>query len=178
MNAHPTAMPLFLLSLATLPTGCFGACRSFEEPRFYEESDCVEGEAPDEPALVVGTTEGEAFTEMSDGEALLIDYGPQGGQHFYVSARVAGAQADDFVELTLEGVPSAQSIASVPACAAGWSELQNMALEVPTDEERSDLLRVLLLRCETTDCDRYGEGAGSAPSVVAEAAVEITVVQE
>jgi hypothetical protein len=53
-----------------------------------------------------------------------------------------------------------------------------MALEVPTDEERSDLLRVRLLRCETTDCDRYGEGAGSAPSVVAEAAVEITVVQE
>jgi hypothetical protein len=178
MTSTRPAIPLVLLSLATLPTGCFGSCQGFDEQRFYESTDCVPGDSPTEPTLVIGTTEGGAFTEMSDGEELLIDYGPQGGQHFYVSARVAGAQPDDLLELSLDGEPSAQRVSSVPTCSAGWAELENMTLEVPTDEERGDMLRVRLLRCETTDCDPYGEGSGTPPAVLAEVTVAISVVQE
>lgn len=177
MNVPRHAM-LLLLLLATLPTGCFGSCQPFEEPRFYEESECVAADAPSEPTILVGTTEGAAFTEMSDGEQLLIDYGPQGGQHFYVSARIAGAQEDDRLELTLEDEPSARTISYVPACGDGWAELQNMTLEVPTDEERSDTLRLRLVRCETEDCDLYGEGFGAPPAVIAETTVKISVVLE
>jgi hypothetical protein len=177
MNAPRPAMPL-LLSLALLPTGCFGTCGPFEEPRFYEETGCVDEEAPEEPTLLVGTTEGQAFTEMTDGEALLIDYGPQGGQHFYVSARVAGALPEDLVVLTLDGEPSAQSFSVVPECAQGWAELENMQLEVPTDEERSDTLRVRVVRCETPGCDRYAQEGENAPTVIAEEAIAISVVQE
>ncbi len=82
------------------------------------------------------------------------------------------------LELIFEDEPLARTVSYVPSCGDGWAELQNVTVEDPTDEERSDTLRLRIVRCETDDCDLYGEGFGTPPAVITETTMKISVVLE
>lgn len=75
-----------LAALCPLLGGCFGACSpSIPDP----EAECQDLPAPSEQGRVVlGTAEDSEFEELSDGTTLKLDYGPQGGHHFYYSVRL------------------------------------------------------------------------------------------
>lgn len=81
-------------------TGCLFDCGpSTPEP----ETSCVEDEpAPaDSHAVVIGSAEGDSdFAKLSDGAELQLDYGSQGGQHFYYSLRLFGATAAQTLVVT------------------------------------------------------------------------------
>lgn len=81
-------------------TGCFFDCGpGIPEP----ETSCVDDEPPpaDSPAIVIGSAEGDSdFAKLSDGAELKLDYGDQGGQHFYYSLRLHGATAAQTLVVT------------------------------------------------------------------------------
>jgi len=84
------ALPFALLS------GCFGMCGpSGPSP----EASCVDDPAPSggRPTIVLGSTTDGDFERLSAGQTLPLDYGDQGGQHFYYSIKAYGADADALV---------------------------------------------------------------------------------
>lgn len=80
--------------------GCFFDCGpGIPEP----ETSCVDDEpAPaDSPALVIGSAEGDGdFSKLDSGATLQLDYGSQGGQHFYYSLRLFGATPSQTLVVT------------------------------------------------------------------------------
>ena len=95
MRAHRLAWLLF-----SLP-GCFVDCGPGEPPE--PEKTCVDDEpAPAEgTSVVIGSAEdGADFAKLSDGAELTLDYGSQGGQHFYYSVRLFGATSDQTLIVT------------------------------------------------------------------------------
>lgn len=87
------ALPFALLS------GCFGMCGpSGPDP----EASCVDDPPPSggQPALVLGSASDGDFEPLSDGQTLALDYGSQGGQHFYYSIKAFGADTDALVFVT------------------------------------------------------------------------------
>lgn len=87
------ALPFVLLS------GCFGMCGpSGPSP----EASCVDDPAPSggRPAIVLGSTSDGDFERLSAGQTLPLDYGDQGGQHFYYSIKAYGAGTDALVFVT------------------------------------------------------------------------------
>lgn len=78
--------------------GCFGSCSSGPPD---PEADCVDLAAPSEsPAIVIGSTEEGDFAELREGATLTLDYGPQGGQHFYYALRLHGATESHTVNVS------------------------------------------------------------------------------
>ena len=171
-------LEILALALALGTSGCFAGGGPFTEPRFPPSVGCVEG-APQDPALVlvVGTIEGQPFRELQDGVELAIDYGPQGGQHIYFSARVAGAQEGDQLRGRVESVGISDPVRALEQCDVGsFAEVRDLFVALEDDSEQEVTLTVSVLRCEAAgDSDYYDEG-GTPPTVVAERSVRVSVV--
>jgi hypothetical protein len=87
------ALPFALLS------GCFGMCGPGGPS---PEASCVDDPAPsgDRPTIVLGSSQDGDFERLSDGQSLPLDYGDQGGQHFYYSVKAYGAGTEAMVFVT------------------------------------------------------------------------------
>jgi hypothetical protein len=87
------ALPFALLS------GCFGMCGPGGPS---PDASCVDDSAPSGggPAIVLGSSEEGDFEQLSGEPSLSLDYGSQGGQHFYYSIKAFGADTDAMVFVT------------------------------------------------------------------------------
>jgi hypothetical protein len=83
-----------LLSFVAL-SGCFGMCGpSLPSP----EASCIDDPAPaGGAALELGASFDGDFAPLRDDASLSLDYGDQGGQHFYYAIRAFGMNADAIV---------------------------------------------------------------------------------
>jgi hypothetical protein len=114
-----------------------------------QSSSCVgSSNGSDEPTIVIGTSEGEGFRELEDGAELEMDYGPQGGQHVYVSYRVFGSEPDDRVHLSLRSGGFDSFYAEfLPECGGDTREVLDDYVEFSEAVEQSTTIVVSLVRC-------------------------------
>jgi hypothetical protein len=108
----PRSGLLFALALATV------AC---SESKTNQQNTCPEVPCDSAaPGLSVGVSEPGGFKSFVDGQSVMLDFGPQGGQHFYADLLLASAtsgQWDFALELTDELAElSGYSEAHVRAC--------------------------------------------------------------
>ncbi len=87
---------------------------------------CVDAPAPGatEPAIVFGEGSASSFTAFTGTPARQLDYGDQGGQHFYVTARWYAPPPDGVIVLSYasgSGNHGSQTIFNDPGC-TGWLE--------------------------------------------------------
>jgi hypothetical protein len=103
-------------------------------PDLLPQEDHCSDEAPPEggkETVILGRSEGEAFVPMAPGAALPILFGPQGGQHVYVSVKFYGLIHGRW-EHRFEvidgptGLQAGGSLASVEACTPSWTISHNI----------------------------------------------------
>src|SRR5687768_9318901 len=93
-------LPFWVLAFACAPfAGCFcdgGACPEEGCGDLDPEAGCSDEDLPSGggPTLVLGTLVDGEFRTLDNGQRLQLDYGPQGGQHFYYSIRAFELDAD------------------------------------------------------------------------------------
>ncbi len=116
----PMRRPLACLILS-LPvfSGCFGSCS--DPLRESTELSCVEAKAPsDSHELRIGSDEASKAFAPIDGATLHLDYGSQGGMHFYYSLRIYGATKGSLVRSRFyPDVPESTSTSSVGSGSTG-----------------------------------------------------------
>lgn len=150
--------------------GCFSDCGGGDPPD--PELNCVDDQAaPSQShAVVLGSAEdGEPFAPLAAGAKLQLDYGPQGGQHFYYSVRLYGASRAHTLVVSfqpkdsapagqggapLDGPPLPSAFVALTefdvddaGCENAWLEIDNLLLEVNSDRA-SGTLRVELGTCD------------------------------
>jgi len=110
---------------------------------------CTTAQPPPEPrvdTLLVGVGREAAFRELVDGESLVIAYGPQGGQHVLVSARVftddAGIWTVESVLRDASGSERGRSAHFPEVCSGGWLELGDFTVFLDEDEPFTGTLSV------------------------------------
>ena len=110
---------------------------------------CTSAQPPPEPrvdTLLVGAGRDAAFRELVDGESLIIGYGPQGGQHVLLSARLftddGGIWTVESVLRDTSGSERGRSAHFPKACAGGWLELGDFTVFLDDDESFSGTLSV------------------------------------
>lgn len=142
-----SSLPSIWLALFLVPVpGCFGAC----SPSIPDaEIECDEDTAaPAGAEVVLLDEEGEV---LADGTELELDYGPQGGQHFYVSLRAfPSGDPDEFLVASFEGEDGTRGDAQyffVDGC-AGWTSIEGDILQVNKASATSGLLVVELGHCD------------------------------
>lgn len=176
MNTSRFASRLGLL-LLTASSGCFGFCSGSLDHE--QSSSCVgSSNGSDEPTVVIGTSEGEGFRELEDGAELEMDYGPQGGQHVYVSYRVFGSQPDDRVHVSLErGGFDSFYAQGLPECGGDAREVLDDYVELSEAEEQSTTIVVSLVRCKLPTQEECAEAYDLEDfEVVATAEVDVTAI--
>lgn len=167
-------------------SGCFGGCGpSTPEGRDLEAGfACLDEAAPAGPTVILGTAEEGAFEPLTGGEDLVLDYGPQGGQHFYFSGRFFGAGPSDFVVARFEGDDainsgSSSSFLDVQCSDGQWIEADNARLVMDSAAGGGGRLTV-----ELGHCSGAGGGCSYDPEtgepldfeVTASVTVELTVL--
>lgn len=180
-----------------LLSGCFGGCSpSIPEP----EAECQDLPPPSEDGRVVlGTAEDADFQELSDGAKLKLDYGPQGGHHFYYSVRLfkptsamtlvvrftpddyepgdggAGGMGGEHVEDITPGGSDFIFLSDYlqDGCDDGWVEIKNLYLIVEGGSP-AGTLRVELGGCDADGCPTDAEGNYAHDTVVDDATVALT----
>lgn len=126
------------------------ACGPTLPPLPSQEASCLSGAAAaTKTEMLVGSAEG-AFASLSSGAHVQMHQGPQGGQHFFLTLRLATVEAGDkrwryetrFVTegATLYPGPGAQDFAT--ACAPGWTEISNVTTFLESLEVRTGTLYV------------------------------------
>jgi hypothetical protein len=188
--AHALATTL-LVSAAAWSATLTGCNDGFIDCDGCCEGDGCGGEPPpstlrcwDEPApddgvlLVLGEVTSEGFVGFAEGQSVTIDYGGQGGQHFYFGARVFGAPEGAVFFARFEG-PSDRGTfsrsSSDEICTDGWLELDAY---VPLDSGNAGegVLTVQVGTCPESGC-AYDEQARSyvPTELYAEAAIGLVV---
>jgi hypothetical protein len=160
----------FLLAVAPLTLGgcpqCQDGCSDSTDsgPTPTTSVTCVEAAAPGatDPAIVFGEGSGDSFAAFTGTPDRQIDYGDQGGQHFYVTARWYAPPADGVLVLSYDsgsGNHGSQTIFNDPGC-TGWLEATTyVQLQQAVDE--SGTLHGAGGRCAASGCaydeatDRY-----------------------
>jgi hypothetical protein len=74
-----------VLLLALLAIGC--SENKTDDPKPCPEVPCAKTEA----SIAVGTSTPDAFVPFVDGDVVTLDFGPQGGQHFYADVLLESA---------------------------------------------------------------------------------------
>lgn len=127
--------------------GCSPDDPSPQEP--VEVTVCVSEAAPasGRPTVIFGRDSGAGFVPLQPGASLQLNYGPQGGQHVYVSIKLFSPRAApwelafDFVEDT-SASSAGSSGAVIDSCADGWTEARNQTVFMDSSEALSGVMRV------------------------------------
>lgn len=182
LGCHEHTMKNWILALFGLSlSGCFGSCGPSPEGRdLSEDVSCTDDAAPAAPTIVLGTAEDGEFVALG-GEELALDYGAQGGQHFYFSGRFFGAGPTDFVLVRFTGDAATnegnnQTFLDAQCSADQWVEAQNYRVFMSSAEGGSGTLTVELGHCTGAGdaCD-YPAGSDLPSNFEAVASAEVAV---
>lgn len=105
---------------------------------------------PDPPGstFVVGQEIGESatFYPLVADDTLPMEYGPQGGQHFYVSARLLGEGRDYTIRFTFSvgGQTHGAAATRVESCDSEWTAVSDVAVVLDSDDDVSGMLDVVV----------------------------------
>jgi hypothetical protein len=118
-------------------------------PEPIESTVCLSEAAPasGRPTVVLGRDSGAGFIPLQPGADLKLNYGPQGGQHVYVSIKLfaPGAApweiAFDFVE-DVSASSMGSSLAVVDSCAGGWTAATNRTVFMNSSDALSGVMKV------------------------------------
>lgn len=125
-------------------------------PIINERQGCEDAPAPTGAAVELGVGQEGPFTKLQ-GQALQIHYGPQGGQHLYVTVRLYGGDpADSWTgELRLvdaAGAERGRSVAYLRPCAGRWSVTRFVIVYLDAPRALpSATLRIAAARAGSTD---------------------------
>ena len=126
------------------------ACDPPLPPLPSQEASCLSGStAATKTEMIVGSGEG-AFAALTSGAHVQMHQGPQGGQHFYLSLRLATVEGGSkrwgfetrFVADGATPYPGPGAQDSATACAPGWTEVSNVTTFLDSLEIRAGTLYV------------------------------------
>lgn len=147
----------------TSDTGCGGGCGGVAPSP--PSGQCIDSamEVSSTVGLVVGAYNGAVFGVLEENQKLPIVFGPQGGQHVWVTLRVYGDDAETFQQHSRfddqPGVMSAFKTCGAPQ----WAELIDIPVFLDTAELGPKTLHV-----------DVGPVGGDEPSATVSVPVEIT----
>ncbi|MBK8252472.1 MAG: hypothetical protein IPK82_07360 [Polyangiaceae bacterium] len=126
---------------------CEGCCLGdgcSDPPPEPPSAQCIDLAPPDPAAIavLVGTSDNGAFTELSSGQPMSIVVGGQGGQHVWVTLRVFTNATGTFIyRARFNDVAGIQS--AFEGCAATqWAELIDVPVFLDTDNPGPSTLKV------------------------------------
>jgi hypothetical protein len=163
-------------------TDCAGCCTGegcgFEAPPPTSLA-CVDAPARDEGVvLVIGRRQGDTFTPFLEGQSVGIDFGGQGGQHFYFAAQVLGAPegASFFARYESSSTSDRGSFsrASSQSCGEQWLEL-DAYLPLDTGGGGTGTFTVQVGTCPESGCSYDDSGNYVPTEVYASAEIELDV---
>jgi hypothetical protein len=114
-----------------------------------QSTACLPEEPPPSgrPTAILGHDNGSGFLPFQPDACLRLNYGPQGGQHVYVSTKLFSPSAAtwtlafDFIADS-SGMSSGGTTTSVDSCAAGWTESKNVAVFMNGSESLSGSMKL------------------------------------
>lgn len=136
--------PALVIGLCLAGVGCD------DYPEDLPRSDaCVTEGAPEDgkEAVILGTTQGEAFVPLQPMDTVTLLHGPQGGQHIYVSTKLYALTAGqwqhkfDFIDKDT-GMTAGGSRDLLTACAPGWTISNNIRVYIDDDSIEQGTLKV------------------------------------
>lgn len=100
---------------------------------------------PGQETIEMGQLVDGNFVPLSDNDTLLMEFGPQGGQHLLVSTRLYAENGTEWVhELRLRDPATQSELGSrfnaIDACAPGWTVTHNITLFVDDPETRRGII--------------------------------------
>jgi hypothetical protein len=155
--------------------GCCDGCGSDPPPTRLACVDAPERE--EGVVLVLGYKSGSGFTPFVDGQSVGIDFGGQGGQHFYFAAQVLGAPAGATFFARYEGSTGDRgsfSRASSQSCGEQWLEL-DAYLPLNTGGGGAGTFTVQVGSCPDSGCSFDDSGNYVPTEVYASADIELDV---
>lgn len=156
--------------------GCCDGCGSDLPPP--TRISCVVAPAREEGVLLVlGAKRNDTFTPFVEGQSVSIDYGDQGGSHFYFAAQVLGAPAGATFFARYEGGAGDRgsfSRASSESCGEEWLEL-DAYLPLDTGGGGAGTFTVQVGTCPESGCS-FDEAGNYVPTeVYASAEIELDI---
>lgn len=118
--------------------------------------DGCSGGAPPEPSVECIAPGDEAIEFLDSSASFTFEYGPQGGQHFYLSLALQGIEPGELVLLRF--VTADESFDDIPyiegSCSAEEAvEVKNLTFQLPTDDDYEGELTVAIGTCATEYCN-------------------------
>lgn len=177
------AAPLGLASLAGCSDpfiDCDGCCNGCGDDLPPPTSlACVDAPAREEGVtLVLGRRQGDTFTPFLEGQSVGVDFGGQGGQHFYFAAQVLGAPegASFFARYESSSTSDRGSFsrASSQSCGEQWLEL-DAYLPLNTGGGGLGTFSVQVGTCPESGCSFDDSGDYVPSEVYASAEIELDV---
>ena len=118
------------------------------------EDGCSGGPPPDPAVECIEPASEDAITFLNSDNSFQLEYGPQGGQHFYLSLALQGLVADEIVMVEFETEDG--TFDTIPYIEAGCPkgqavELRQLAFSLPSDDDYEGKLTVSIGKCDTSD---------------------------
>lgn len=118
-------------------------------PEPVESTVCLSEAAPTggRPTVILGRDSSAGFVPLQPGAALQLNYGPQGGQHVYVSIKLFSPAAApwevafDFVE-DVSASSLGSSVAVVESCEGGWTAATNRTVFMNSTDALTGVMKV------------------------------------
>ncbi len=106
--------------------------------------------------IVLGTGSEAGFVPFADGQTVTLEWGFQGLQHFQVVPHIAYVKDPlvAFIELIPDQGQNGNVVqVFIPACPAGWAEVQGVVLPLPNPVETVGTLQITVGTCPDVGCD-------------------------
>jgi len=170
-----------VISLSGCPNPSCDGC-SDDGPSQQPETSvaCVDATAPTgtEPVIVFGEGSGASFEALADGASRQINYGDQGGQHFFVTVRWYAPPTDGVLLLSYKGGTSnhgSNTIFNDPGC-TGWLEAATY-VQLDNADQETGTLHAAGGRCDANNGCTYDEATNQyqLTETLAEADVDLSL---
>ncbi|HTJ82287.1 MAG TPA: hypothetical protein VL400_11250 [Polyangiaceae bacterium] len=170
------------IALSGCPNPFCEGCSSNDGPSSPPETNvaCVEAPAPAgaEPAIVFGDGSGSSFVAETGTAARQINYGDQGGQHFFVTVRWYAPPADGVLLLSYASATpnhGANTIFNDPGC-TGWLEAKTY-VQLDSASEETGQLHAAGGRCDAQNGCTYDEATNEyvLAETLAEADLDVSL---
>ena len=140
---------LLLTACSDFCAGCIIDDGDDPEP----ESSCIEVEQA-EP-LTLGHFVGDEFKALVEGDALALEYGPQGGQHVFVAIHTTESEPGEVVLMSFEEdgseTPASEQATLLDSDCEMTAELRDVRILV-FSEVATGLLRARIGSCPASNC--------------------------
>jgi len=144
-SGRKDTMKMTMRALAVLLGTALISCGPTDDEEAPYSTGCVDYQPdPADATLVVGHDVDDAFVPLMPDDTLPMEFGQQGGQHFFIALRLLTDGQDVTVRstLTVDGQVHGSVASRVEGCDGQWTAVSQVRIVLNSDEAVSGTLNV------------------------------------